>query len=705
MTVGEGNKALGRPLARGDTAQERSGPTLARAGGRDTAQAPPWAMNLPALRRLRGACATPGRWLWARSALMVAAGGLAASEPSLAMNLVAVRRLWDTGATATRRLLTRSAVAAAALGLVLSACGPATPIPTPPTIAAAPTNPAPEATHSAVSTNPGAASKPAPAAPAPAISAPSQPTQGGRFTLGQIADAKTLNPVLVADPYSDVVTSRMYASLLAVDPNTAEVVPQLAESFDFSSDGKTLTFQLRDGLKFSDGSPLTGDDFKFTVMATLRSKKTTHRNTVEQIVGARDYIDGTATDLSGVTVDGNTITVSLASSFCPALTQIGTLEIIPKSVFGQYLDPNDASKNLDDAPENTAPPVASGAFAFKEWVPNDHITLVRNDNYFHRSNIDEWVARPYANQDALTTALKSGEIDMTRIDPKDLADVESAGTTQVVKYLDPAYTYIAWNQLRGGKEFLQDRAVRQALAYGLNVDQVVDKALSGEGVRMIGHIPPVSWAYDPSALNPYAYDPAGARHLLENDGWTQGDDGVYERGGTKLAFTLLTNSGNAMRETLIQSAADQYKQIGVSVETKTESFDALVDRINTSKDPVYGAQGGHDFDAVVIGWSLNADPDMYSVFDSNSTHQSENNFVMFRNPDLDKAIEDSRTHCAPGDRKAALNAANQILNQEQPYNFGFAQNYLLGVSKRLQNVAPGPFARAGQAKPETWWLQ
>src|SRR5262249_3312602 len=160
----------------------------------------------------------------------------------------------------------------------------------------------------------------APGVPAPTIA--SQPKPGGRVIVGDISDVKTLNPVLVTDVSSDMVTSRIYAGLLNVDAKTGDVTPNLAEKYDFSSDGKTLTFQLRDGVKFSDGSPLTGDDFKFSVEAVLRSKKTNHKNDVDQIVGARQFIDGTANDVSGIAVDGNNITVSLVNSFCPALTQI-----------------------------------------------------------------------------------------------------------------------------------------------------------------------------------------------------------------------------------------------------------------------------------------------------------------------------------------------------------------------------------------------
>jgi peptide/nickel transport system substrate-binding protein len=543
------------------------------------------------------------------------------------------------------------------------------------------------------------------AAPGPTLTpTPGQPKPGGRVVIGDTADVKTLNPVLVNDAASDVVTSRIYASLLSVDPETGQPKPNLAQKFDFSSDGKTLTFELRDGLKFSDGSPLTGDDFKFSVEALLRSKKSNHKNNVDQIVGARQYMDGSASDVSGISVDGNTITVTLANSFCPALTQIGGVQIIPQSVFGKYLDPNDASKNLDDAPEDSAPPVASGAFTFKEWVANDHVTLERNDNYWHPAYLDEWVHKTYPSQDALTAALKAGEVDLTQFEPKDLQDLQSDGDLQVFKYLNLGYTFIGWNQARGGKEFLQDKAVRQALAYGLDVQQVIDKVLLGQGVKMVGQIPPVSWAYDASGLNTYDYDPGKAQQLLQDDGWAKGDDGIYAKDGQKLAFTLLTNSGNATRETFTQMAADQYRQIGVSVEPKTESFDALVDRLNQSKDPQDGDKGGHDFDAVVIGWSLTADPDMYSIWDSNSTHTGESNWIDYKNQDLDKAIDDSRTNCAPADRKDALKRANQILNEQQPYNFGFAADVLLGVNRRVQGIAPGPYARWGQAAPETWWI-
>jgi peptide/nickel transport system substrate-binding protein len=585
--------------------------------------------------------------------------------------------------------------------LAASACGPAS-APTAPTstgLAAAAT-PATSAQQVAPLT-PTAVGAPAPTA----SSNTGQPAKGGRLVYGTFADAKTLNPVLSDDVNSSDVWGRIYETLTQADSKTGQPMPRLAEKFDVSADNKTFTFTLRDGLKWSDGSAFSGEDFKFTAEAVMRSKKTVRKNIFQDIVGAKDYGDGKAEDISGITVNGNTITVQMTAAFCPALIQIGGFGIIPKSVFGKYFDPVDASKNLDDAPENNNPPIAMGPFKFKEWVPNDHITLVRNDLFYGgAANLDEWVMKVYPNQTALTAALKTGELDVGTIEPKDLQDLQQVSTLAFHTWPSLGYTYIGWNQLRGGKEFFQDKSVRQALTYGLNMDQVIEKILFGQGTKMVAHTPPVSWAYDATGLNQYPYDPAKAQQLLEQDGWTKGADGVYAKNGQPLAFDIYTNSGNNTRETLLQVATEQYKQIGINVNPKTESFEALVDRLNKSKDPTYGDQGGHDFDAVILGWALGNDPDPYGIWHS-SQIGSGNNFVGFNNADADKAMIDGRTMCDQADRKAAYNTFNKIVNDEQPYDFGFASNVLYFVNKKFQGVDPGPYSRVAFWNIEKWYIQ
>ena len=534
------------------------------------------------------------------------------------------------------------------------------------------------------------------------------PVMGGRLVVGAIADAKVLNPVLSSDVPSAEVWSRVYESLLKVDPQTGAPTPRLAEKYEVSPDGQTLTFWLKSGVTWSDGSPFGGDDFRVTAESVMRSKKTVRKSTFQDIVGARAFAEGKATSIEGISVKDNVLTIRMEKPFCPAVTEIGLFSIIPQSVFGKYTDGADASKNLDEAPENAAPTVGTGPFVFSEWRPNDRIVLKRNDHFaFGGPYLDEFVYKVHPDATALAAALKTGEIDAARVDPKDMESLKQSDNLQFFSYLAPGYTYIAWNELRGGKEFLQSKNIRQAFAYGLDVQTVIDTVLLGQGQRVYAHTPPVSWAYDKAGLAEYPYDPAKAKQLIESDGWTMGADGIYQKGGERLSLTMVTNSGNKTREALLQVATEQYKQIGVEITPRTEAFEALNDRVGKSKDPVYGDKGGHDYDAAILGWAQGVDPDAYGVWHS-SQIKSGLNQVGYVNADVDRAVESGRTSCEPAARMDAYKTFNRQLSVDQPYTFGFAANTLLFVNKKFQGVAPGPFPNVQNSylwNVEQWWVK
>ncbi len=497
--------------------------------------------------------------------------------------------------------------------------------------------------------------------------------------------------MLSSDVPSAEVWGRIYESLIKVDPQTGQPQPRLAEKFEIAPDGRSLSFVLRSGLVWSDGTPLTGDDFAMTAEAVMRSKKSVRKNLFQDIAGAKAYAEGKATSIEGIKVEGNTLSITMEKGFCPALTEIGLFGIIPRSVFGKYLSPDDPSQNIDEAGENNAPPISTGPFVFKEWQPNDRIVLQRNEKFsFGPVNLDEWVYKVHPDTTAMAAALKTGEIDAARVDAKDVESLKQADHLAFHSYLTPGYTYIAWNELREGKEFFQSRNVRQALAYGLDVQAVIDSVLLGQGQKMLSHTPPTSWAYDRTGFDEYAYDPAKAKQLLEQDGWTLGADGIYEKAGQKLEFTMVTNSGNKGREALLQVATEQYRQIGVSVTPRTEAFEALTDRVTKGRDAVYGDRGGRDYDAAILGWSMGVDPDAYGTWHSSSIKSGQNQ-IGYANETVDRSLETGRTSCGVAERTEAYRAFNRQLNQDQPYNFGFSANTLLFVNKKFQGVAPGPY--------------
>src|SRR2546428_7444418 len=193
---------------------------------------------------------------------------------------------------------------------------------------------------------------------------------------------------------------------------------------------------------------------------------------------------------------------------------------------------------------------------------------------------------------------------------------------------------MAWPTNNTNASFLGDKLIRQARSYGINTDEIVKAVYFGEGTKQLAHAPPAAWASAPSSsLNAYAYDKAKAEDLIKSAGYAKGSDGVYAKDGKPLAVTVVTNQGNKTRETFLQVAVEQYKQIGVKITPKLEAFEALVPKLTG---------GSPEVEAVIIGWQLGADPDPFTIWHSSnvaSPQKAGNNFVGYSNPDVDKAIE------------------------------------------------------------------
>jgi ABC-type transport system substrate-binding protein len=144
-----------------------------------------------------------------------------------------------------------------------------------------------------------------------------------------------LNPILTTIAGDATTASLIYASLLQFDPNTSAPSPGLAETFGISDDGMTVSFTLRDGLVWSDGSALTAEDVRFTAEAVMRSKLSDLQGSFDDVVGAADYRDGKTQSIAGIDVSGPTTTLHLARPSCPTLVNVGQIGIIPRSVFVQ----------------------------------------------------------------------------------------------------------------------------------------------------------------------------------------------------------------------------------------------------------------------------------------------------------------------------------------------------------------------------------
>lgn len=553
-------------------------------------------------------------------------------------------------------------------------------------------------------------------APSPSGQEPSasggaeKPVPGGRLVVASISDIKTLQPIISTDGTSSDAWGLVYIGLTRTDPDTGDVIPGLAERFSLSPDGLTVTYTLRDGLQWSDGVPFTMEDYKYTVEATARSKRTVAKSTFQDVLGWKDYVDGKADEVKGIQVKdgGKTIEIKLTKVFCPALRNLagaGRGGIIPKHSFVQYFDnrSTDTSKNIDDNPLNLAPPAGMGPFTFKEWKPGVQVTLVANDRYYRgRPLVDEYVIKLYADQTAVKAALLTGEVIQAGVSPGDVDEVKATGKDFLDFYrLEgvSGYLFISWNEKATKAPWLADKRVRQALSYGLDVDAVMRNVVLGYGHRVFTHTPQANWAYTDPGFNKYPFDQRKAKELIESAGAKMGPDGIYRwTDGQPMQMRIETTQGAKVNETILQIAIEQYKAIGIKIDALLETFPALLDRTVPQNLDHEGAQ---------LAWSTGLDPDAYVIWHSSQQGKDQFNWVHYSNPQVDSALEAGRNgpDCTPEARKKAYATFNKALNEDAPYVFLYSGDALRFFSRSLKGVEPKLYSTGSAWNIEKWWIK
>ncbi|WP_428566000.1 MAG: peptide-binding protein [Solidesulfovibrio sp. DCME] len=510
------------------------------------------------------------------------------------------------------------------------------------------------------------------AAPAGPSATPGQPVPGGRIVMAVIGEPSNLIPPLSSDSASHEVADLLYVSPLRYDKDI-QLECFAAERYEVADDGKLLKFWLRPGIRWTDGVELTAEDVEFTYKLMIDPKTPT--------AYAEDY-----KAVASFTVTGKySFEVRYAEPFARSLvTWAGA--ILPKHLLaGQDL------MNTRYARE----PVGAGPYTLTSWEPGRKLVLDVNPDYFEgRAYIDQVVYRIIPDQSTMFLELKAGGIDMMGLTPQQYLYQTNgpawAADWQKFKYLSFAYTYLGYNLK---SPFFRDVRVRQAFAHAVNKEDVIKGALLGLGLPTIGPYKPGTWMYD-EAIKDYAYDPALAKKLLAEAGWEdRNGDGVLEdASGRPFAFTILTNQGNEQRvktATIIQS---QLAAIGVRAEIRTVEWASFIKEFVDKGN----------FDALILGWNITQDPDVFDVWHSSRAVPGGLNFVGFQNAAADALLNRGRHTVDQAARKKIYDAFQEILHQEQPYLFLYAPYALPILSARFQDVAVAP---AGISYNFTkWWV-
>jgi peptide/nickel transport system substrate-binding protein len=425
---------------------------------------------------------------------------------------------------------------------------------------------------------------------------------------------------------------------LTVTDERMNVIPLLASEVPTPENGGVVvhangkmdvTWRIRPGIRWHDGVPFTSADIKFTVEA----------------INSPDYnpesTDGFDRIESVDTPDSLTAIIHYREVYAPYALQF-VRGALPRHVL--------QGRDIDGAQDYNRNPLGTGPYRVAEWKTGEYVLLERVPNYWRGDSlpaIRRIVFRFVANTSTRMNQLRGGEIHVTALVPWDkYREVRDVPGLSIHKMPGNSYEHVTLNQR--SVEAFRDVRVRRALTHAIDRDLIVRTILDSLAPVIHGPIQAVSWAFTDQVTR-YDYDPSRARALLDSAGWHDRDnDGVRERNGKRLAFTLITQAGFAVRENVSQALQRMWRDVGVDAQVQ------LVDGTSIS-----GLWFEGKFDAMLHWWHMPADPELTLFFAADRTPPNGRNINYVSDDSLTRLLYASDRTVDQPRRRALLVAAQQ----------------------------------------------
>jgi peptide/nickel transport system substrate-binding protein len=492
---------------------------------------------------------------------------------------------------------------------------------------------------------------------APAFAAPDPKARyGDSMVIGITGDPGTLNGTTSSNFVEKIIASNVFSMLIRLD-RSFKPVPDLAKSWTISDDGLTYTFKLNEGVKWHDGQPFGAADVKYTideVILPLHTRAGTYKSVI-------DRVD---------TPDANTVIIRLKQPFGPLMNALGyDFLILPKHLY----EGTDVKTN----PYN-AKPVGTGPFKFAEWKKGSYVILDKNKDYFVKGipYLDRLVFQEIPDAAARVLALESGDIDYLAYQALPSSSVPRLkSNAKLVTSLDgfealASIEILAFNM---DNPQLKDVRVRQAIAYAINKQEIVDKADYGIGKAATGPISSLTtWAYEPG-VNKYPYNPQRTAKLLDDAGFPVKPDGA------RMTLRLIADGGVELNRKASEILKEQLAQVAIKVDLQLVERNVMLDRVYVKRD----------FDMHVHGFSTGADPaiDVSRLYVSTNIRPvSFTNGAGYRNPKVDDLFMQGQKAFNPEDRAKAYREVQKVLTDEVPAIW-LVEYGIVGVwSKKLHGL-------------------
>ena len=525
----------------------------------------------------------------------------------------------------------------------------------------------------------GSATQSPAATEAPATDA--APASGGTVIIGTPQEPGMMNTLLTSSSIEDAVVSLFDEGLVSVNEK-GEYVPVLAKELPtVSEDGLVVTWKLREGVKWSDGSDFNCDDVKFTMEGALSDLSQ---------VSASGYRDIESLDCP----DPYTVVATFGEVYAPYLRLFS------------YTVPDTAGALEDmESWDINRNPIGTGPFILTEWVPGDHLTFTKNPYYREegKPNLDSVIIKILPSREVGMQLLGTGEIQA-------LWDLTEANFPELQQLADQGVSYVS--TVTGENELLSlnfgatdgsapadpatnphpilyDLKVRQAMQYAIDKQQIVDTLLYGN-VNAGNSAVPVGTFACPQPVSEFSLEKANA--LLDEAGWVVGADGIREKDGVRLSLKIATTTGNQLREQTEQVLAEMLKAAGIELVIENVPSDVLFAGWESD-----GMRDHGTYDIVMYTTGPSTDPDshLYSSFHSTQIPTADNegtgaNFSRYINADVDKWLDEAATITDTAARKDLYCNVVKQVNIDLPRIYLYERLSIMGHRNEFQGLKISP---------------
>lgn len=465
---------------------------------------------------------------------------------------------------------------------------------------------------------------------------------GGVLVFGKGQPAIALDPGIIDEGGSSSVVTQIFESLLTYKPGTTEIVPHLAESYSFSSDGKAISFKLRRDVKFHDGTKMDADAVIFSFERQHDRNHPYHQYGPWRHWNSKRWSDRYDDDGNLISegfvkairkIDDYTVTIEFRDVDASLLSDFVTY-------FTAIVSPTAVKKHGEDFKSN---PVGTGPFKLIEWRKDDITILQKFDDYWGKKPyIDRLIYRIYPDTAARAMALQTGEVDI--IDAPDRDNLEQLMRQPGIKILEIEGLTVGYVAINVENPPYDNVKVRRALNHAINKEEIIQGVYGVLGQSETLPMPPSLWGYNDS-ITPYEYNPAKAKQLLAEAG--------YPNGFKMELFAMNVSrpyNPNALRVAEIMQA--QFKEVGIEAEIMSYEIGTYWDKVDAG-----------EFDLAMTGWSGSADPDsfLYRLFTEGYLNSSR-----WIHQEYIDIVTEAKRVMDQDERTKLYKKAQQILHDEAP---------------------------------------